>query len=623
MSGAAPFALLDDAAASAARPTSRLYADYVCTLRSDDPAQIDVFWAEVADAQRRGLEVVVLADYEWGVRLAGQPGRVGAPGALRVLLFKSCTRLDAAAVEAWLAQADTDAADAQPSAVAVRGVEAEVNALAFAGAVDRIHAAIRGGETYQANLTFGLSAEIAGAPVALYRRLRARQPVPFGALIALPPGDMDGVTHVLSLSPELFVRGEQGTLTARPMKGTAPRHADIASDLLAREQLANAKNRAENLMIVDLLRNDLGRIATTGSVRVPALFDIEAHPTLWQMTSTITATLAPRRGFADVLRALFPCGSVTGAPKHRTLAILQALERSPRGSYCGAIGWVDAPAADAACGDFCLSVPIRTMTLAPPRDGWRPARLPVGAGITLDSVAADEYAECLLKARFLTGMPTGLALIETMRAENGSVPLLHRHLARLVTSAHAFGIACDVARIAARVEAAARASVEGGPQRLRLLVPAHGEPGLQVDRLEALPAGTVRVAWSTTPVDADAWPLAHKTTLRGHYDRALRDAQARGLFDLLHVNHHGEVTEGARSNVFVRLDGQWLTPPLSCGVLPGAMRAELLSDPCWNAREAILRPADVARAECVVFCNALRGTLRASVDGFDGLPRKQ
>ncbi len=394
-------ALLDDCHATRGNPLSRVYAGFEREHRCVDPSRLDAVWAAVDTDLRAGLHAVLLADYEWGAKLmrAGHAAlRPDDASSLRVLMFRDLARLSSDDVDAWLAahggEGDSGVANLRPS----------VDRPGFTRAIDRIHEAIRNGETYQVNYTYRLHGDAHGSPVALYRRLRARQPVAFGALI-VPPDDGRGTTHVLSRSPELFLRHDAGLLTARPMKGTAPRIAAPESDSeTARLLQLDIKNRAENLMIVDLLRNDLGRVAQTGSVKVPALFAIEPYATLFQMTSTVTARVRPEVGFAELLRAVFPCGSITGAPKHHTMELIAGLETTPRGLYCGAIGWVDAPEGDARIGDFCLSVAIRTLTLGAEAGGLRPARLGIGAGIVLDSRADDEFEECLLKARFLTGL---------------------------------------------------------------------------------------------------------------------------------------------------------------------------------------------------------------------------
>jgi para-aminobenzoate synthetase/4-amino-4-deoxychorismate lyase len=401
------FALLDDCTASAAAPTSRLYRGFLREHRCDDPRTLDEVWAAAQRDLSDGGHALVLADYEWGARLhrAGDARLAPADGgALRFLIFAELEHLSAAEVDVWLQTQDADAHDGQPAGILAP--RASVDRAAFDAAIARIHAAIGEGETYQVNYTYRLDFDAFGSPVSLYRRLRGRQPVAFGAFIALPPGP--GPSHVLSCSPELFLRHRAGRLVTRPMKGTARRTAVAEGDSeLARLLAEDIKNRAENLMIVDLLRNDLGRIARVGSVRVPALFSVEPYATVFQMTSTVEAELPEATGFPAILRALFPCGSITGAPKHRTMQLIAELESTPRGLYTGSIGWIDAPGPEcpqAACGDFCLSVAIRTLTLTPAGCGLHRGRMGVGAGIVIDSTAAEEFEECVLKARFLTGL---------------------------------------------------------------------------------------------------------------------------------------------------------------------------------------------------------------------------
>lgn len=610
------FALLDDRDATRERPTSRLYEGWVREHRCTDPALLDATWAQVEADQRQGLHAVLLADYEWGARLL-QAGHAALPAddgsALRVLMFRSLRHLSRDEVDAWLAGQE---GQAEPGAAGVAGLQASVDHDAFVAAIGRIHEAIRAGETYQVNYTYRLTGEAYGSPLALFRRLRQRQPVSYGALI-VTGSDNDGEA-VLSCSPELFLRHEAGLFTARPMKGTAPRIAaptrgPEGDSETARLLQQDIKNRAENLMIVDLLRNDLGRIAQTGSVQVPALFSIEPYTTLFQMTSTVQAR--PRDGLRlpDVLRATFPCGSITGAPKHHTMELIAGLESTPRGLYCGAIGWVDAPAPGATLGEFCLSVAIRTLTLGAQRGGLRPARLGVGAGIVLDSVADDEYEECRLKARFLTGLPPGFELFETMRFEPGSgLQHLPRHLARMRASAQALGFVFEEAAVLAALEPLP--SLLAGPSRVRLALAHDGRLQLSHGPLAPLPQpGPVGLLVSPHRLP-DHQPLAaFKTTLRAHYDAGVREAEAVGGFDSLFFTQDGRLVEGGRSSVFIQLAGQWCTPPLADGALPGVMRGVLLDDPAWAATERTLSLADLQAAEAIVVCNALRGALPAQL----------
>lgn len=598
------FALLDDCDASDADPRSRLYSRHVTTLVCEDAAQLPVMLAQMQDSLRKGLHAVGLFSYELGTHMHGISTREHAQPLAQLLLFARCDRLSAAEVEQWLAQQE---GASTPSGIAQ--LSASVGEQQFADAIARIHAYIEAGDTYQVNYTYRMRFDAYGSPLALYRRLRARQPAPYGALITLP----DGRT-VLSLSPELFIRHAQGVATARPMKGTAAASGEPQQDAVRAQALAaDPKNRAENLMIVDLLRNDLGRIAKFGTVHVPQLFRVDRYSSVLQMTSTVQAHLREEVDLADIFAALYPCGSITGAPKRRTMQIIDELELDARGLYTGAIGWFDAPAAGKAIGDFCLSVPIRTLTLEKFRGGVRRGELGVGAGIVHDSVADDEFAECRLKAGFLTGLPHEFELIETMHAtrEHG-----YRHLAlhmqRLQASAAYFGFTCDADAIQEKLRTACADIAEGMEYRLRLSLNAGGVFAIQAAPLTPL-ATPVRILLAQDARRSDDLFLRHKTTVRAAYDAAWRAAEAQGAFDMVFCNERGELTEGGRSSLFLKLDGCWYTPPLSAGVLPGVMRAVLLADPAWNAQERRLFPDDLRRAEQVMICNALRGALPATL----------
>ena len=624
-------ALLDDRDASHERRTSRAYSGFVREHRCTDPATLAATWVDVDADLRRGLHALLLIDYEWGAKLlqAGHHALVpDEASALRVLMFSHCATLSRDEADRWLDDLDAAVADDTDlrDAAGVMNLEASVDKPAFTQAIQRIHDAIRAGETYQVNYSYRLHGQAYGSPVQLYRRLRALQPVAYGAYIQLPCGDgkpaRDGeTTHVLSCSPELFLRHDQGLLTARPMKGTASRTFTPEADSeTARHLSLDEKNRAENLMIVDLLRNDLGRIAQTGSVQVPDLFAIEPYSTVFQMTSTVQARVRPEVDFPALLRAVFPCGSITGAPKHHTMDWIARLESTPRGLYCGAIGWVDAPRGDARLGSFCLSVAIRTLTLGAESQGLRPARLGIGAGIVLDSRADEEFEECRLKARFLTGLPPGFELFETMRATRGiGVAHLDLHLTRLGRSAQALGFAFDRDAARWRIESQLRSLADAPHEhhRLRLSLAHDGRLQLTQAPLAELPAGTDGAAVSLL-ISAHRLPnvrplSAHKTTLRRRYDEGVQAAERVGAFDSLFFTEDGRLVEGGRTSVFLKLEGRWYTPPVSDGALPGVMRGLVLADPRWQAAERRLGAADLARAEALMACNALRGTLSARV----------
>jgi para-aminobenzoate synthetase / 4-amino-4-deoxychorismate lyase len=598
-------------------PRSRLYTGHLGTLRCDDIGQ----WPQVLEQMRaalaRGEYAVTLCAYELGAALLdiGTVAPAGAPLA-QILLFKDCASLTSAEVGDWLAARSFPIE--RPAGIA--NIRANIDRKAFDAALARIHDYIEAGDTYQVNYTYRLRFDAFGGIHALYARLRGRQPVPYGALVRLEDG-----SAILSLSPELFVRHQDGVLTARPMKGTAPAAppAQAAENILRATVLAaDPKNRAENLMIVDLLRNDIGRIARTGSVKVPALFEVHRYSSVLQMTSTVTAELCEEATLADIFDALYPCGSITGAPKRRTMEIIGELEPDPRGIYTGAIGWFD-PDKNGKVGDFCMSVPIRTLALAAPDgvDGVRRGEMGVGAGIVFDSDPAGEYAECQLKARFLTGLKNDFEIFETMYATpQGGVRHRARHLKRLAASAAYFGYAWDEAAANAYLDTACQMLADdalhpqapGAAYRLRLALGASGAFSVQHAPLAPL-TQPVRVLLADDATASGDIFLRHKTSVRARYDDAWRDAEAHGAFDTLFFNERGELTEGGRSSVFARIDGRWLTPALACGVLPGVMRGVLLDDPEWNASEAVITRAMLERAQDLVVCNALRGAMKATL----------
>ncbi|OFA05797.1 chorismate-binding protein [Duganella sp. HH101] len=618
------FALLDDASPEGAQTSdarSRLYTGHTGTLRCEHIGQWPQLLEQMQAALERGQYAVALCSYELGAELlelgaAAAPPPSPSPSApplAQILLFSHCAQLSPAEVGDWLASRSFPIE--RPSGIA--NIRANISQDAFSAALARIRGYIEAGDTYQVNYTYRLRFDAFGSIHALYARLRGRQPVPYGALVGLEDG-----SAVLSLSPELFVRHENGVLTARPMKGTAPAAppAESTENILRGTTLAaDPKNRAENLMIVDLLRNDIARVAQTGSVEVPALFEVHRYSSVLQMTSTITARLRGDATLADIFNALYPCGSITGAPKRRTMEIIRELEPDPRGIYTGAIGWFDPVKDEGKVGDFCMSVPIRTLTLQAPAspNGTRLGEMGVGAGIVFDSDAREEYAECQLKARFLTGLQNDFEIFETMHATRADgVRHRERHLKRLAASAACFGYAWDAAAAGAYLDTACAMLEADTGYRLRLALNAAGAFSVQHAPVAPL-AEPVRVLLAPDTTEAGELFLRHKTSNRSRYDAAWREAEAQGAFDTLFFNERGELTEGGRTNVFVRIEGRWLTPPLACGLLPGVMRSVLLDDPQWKASEAVITRAMLEAAEEIVVCNALRGAMRAVLASQD------
>jgi para-aminobenzoate synthetase/4-amino-4-deoxychorismate lyase len=481
----------------------------------------------------------------------------------------------------------------------------------YAAQIDAIHEWIRAGDAYQLNFTVPYALEAHGSIAALYARLRVRQPVEYGAFIHAQPDH-----RILSFSPELFFRideeNNERRITTRPMKGTAARGRTTQEDRERAEWLRNdAKNRAENLMIVDLLRNDLGRLAKFGTVRTENMFAVERHSTLWQMTSTVTGDLRRDARFSDIFRALFPCGSITGAPKVRAMQLLAQLEEQPRGVYTGAIGFFSPQ-------QTVFSVAIRTLEMHGSRGS-----MGVGSGIVIDSVAAEEYAECQLKAQFLRDEEYALNanspvsekffLIETMLWDSG-IPLLGLHLERLTDSAEYFGFPCDRAEIKAAIEGHAKTFSGGEQRKVRLLLNADGELKIESDvlRLVSQRSGA-RVCIASERMDSSVKWLYHKTTRRVAYMLAYMQAAEKGYDDVLFLNERGEVTEGAISNIVVEKDGRMFTPPVTCGLLPGVYRRHLL-ETRGNIAERVLMLDDLRNADTVYICNAVRGLRKVRIE---------
>ena len=458
-----------------------------------------------------------------------------------------------------------------------------INEDTYIKAVNRIKSLILDGDCYQVNFTFPLEFDWFGPPLALYARLREQQPVRYGGFVG------DARQGLVSLSPELFVERRADRLVTRPMKGTAPRSAPP-------DQLRHsAKDCAENLMIVDLLRNDLGRVADPGSVVVDRLFDIEAYPTLWQMVSEVSANVGGR-SFGEILRALFPCGSITGAPKIRAMQIAAELESRERGIYTGALGWL------APDGDFRLNVAIRTLDLGTDGHG----RLGLGSGIVADSQPAAEWQECLLKSRFLRDCDPGLKLIETLRRDGGVYPMWAGHLSRLKRSAAYFGFPLDEPLLLSELGR----QPSRGTWRVRVTLDKAGAIDVEAVAFDSAPPGLRLAAMAEQAIDSRDVLRRHKTTVRPLYDAALRSLPADSpVFDLVFLNERGELAEGARSTIFVERDDVLLTPPLASGALPGVLRAHLLAT--GKAREAVLWPDDLAGGFWLG--NALRGLVRVEL----------
>jgi para-aminobenzoate synthetase/4-amino-4-deoxychorismate lyase len=583
---------------------SYLFLHPIETIVAHTPGELPQVFTRIESALRQGFHVAGFFSYECGTHFGRSVGNSVEVGELPLAwlgVYRSPFVFDHAQ-----GRFEGQAPELFPTIPSAPGAEISSQSIALEIAPEEYRAKILGikeyiaaGDTYQVNFTDRVSFPVQAAPSALYAALSRQQSVAYGAFLNVAG------QHILSFSPELFFRIDGGRIVTRPMKGTMARGLDAVEDRQAALRLQNdEKNRAEHVMIVDLLRNDLGRICQTGSVVVEDLFSVEKYETLLQMTSTIAGQLRPGVGYYEIFRCMFPCGSITGAPKLRTMEIIRELERRPRGIYSGAIGFIS-PGGSAA-----FNVAIRTLTM---KDGV--AQMGVGGGIVADSDPRDEYRECQLKAAFLTRARPEFQLIETMLWEK-EFRLLSLHLDRLEASAAFFDFGFDREAVVERLRELSTSFEDGTRQRVRLLLDAKGEITLSHSELQT-ESGSVRVKLSEQTTSSTDVFLHHKTTQREFYDRELAAARAEGFDEVLFTNEKGEVTEGAISNLFIERAGSLLTPPLVCGLLPGVYRRHLL-ETRTDAEERVLTLADLETADAVLLCNSVRG-LRA-IESITGLP---
>ena len=592
------FALLDDAV----RDCATLYDDYVESrfLQADTLHGLDGL---LQQGWQRGLHVVLWADYAFGhplQHLSPQPD-----ACLALHWFRKCETV--AEPEKWLQSRYPDHAPAGISTPTSHTGKAD-----YLHAVGEIQAAIARGDTYQINYTTRLQLQSYGHPAQLYRRLR--QPVPYAALAHLPDHKQQ-TGWTLSFSPELFVNiASDGLITTEPMKGTAPVLGDGGDEARAQALQADPKNRAENIMIVDLLRNDLGKIATTGGVRVPAPFQVRRFGSVWQMTTAIEAQAKPHTSAADIFRAAFPCGSITGAPKRMSMQIIDALETSPRGLYTGSIGYLK-PCPSGLGFEGALNVVIRTLQLKPLSDGLYQGTYGVGSGIVADSEAEAEYIECQWKAHFLNALAPEFGVFETLRAEGGQCALLSLHLERLQQAADALNLRLPP-DAAPQIGRYLQALPDAWPYRVKALL---NSDGLHLSHAACAPLHGAQYAL----IAPQALPLhdylrRFKTTRRAAYDAGWQQAEQQGAFDSLFFNTEGCLLEGGRSNVFVRFGSEWHTPPLDLDILNGVMRRAVLADSqhylnTAHIFERRITQAQLRQADEIVLCNALRGLIRVEL----------
>lgn len=586
---------------------SFLYEGPERLVRADGPDDVGAAFEAIEEGLAQGLYAAGWVAYEVGYllepRLRALFPAEGAGPLVWFGLFARRKVLRGAELEAfWEARAGQGTFEIDVG-------EPAVDKADYLSMLARIQDYLAAGDVYQVNYTFPIPVSLSGDIFAAYKALRAAQPVEYGACIVAPDH------YVASYSPELFVKKQGGTLTAKPMKGTARRGRYVQEDRVSAQDLASdEKSRAENLMIVDLLRNDLSRLAEPGSVEVESLYDVETYPTVLQMTSTIAAKARDGLTLSDLFKGLFPCGSVTGAPKIRAMEIIRELEDRPRGLYTGAIGHIEPG------GDFCFNVPIRTLVL----DETGRGVFATGSGIVADSRPEAEFEECMLKARFLESASSPPELIETIlwrrpgSESGGGYWLLEHHLSRLSGSASYFGYPCEEKEIRAALEDFAASLVPQISWRVRILLAPSGafsitaspiampKPGSKTDSRSAVQTFVI----SHCRTESSNPYLFHKTTHRRFYDDAYAaQAAPYGHIDVVFLNERGEITEGSRSNIFARIGEKICTPPIDCGVLAGTFRASLLEDSAQNVCERILTLDDLKTAEQLFLGNSITGLI--------------
>lgn len=585
------FVLLDNS--TSLQAVSKLFEKPVEIIRADAPEDVEAALATLQAGIARGLYAAGFFSYELGYLLEPKlthllPERRKVPF-LWFGLYSAPREMTGAEVQGWL----TEEAIGNPT---LGELAHSWDSVSYLKRFEEVQKNIRSGDIYQLNLTFKAKFNLQGSPLALYRDLRLKQRVAYAGLV-----DTGDVT-ILSASPELFIDLHDRVIETRPMKGTAPRAGTPEGEAEVRHGLStDIKNRAENLMIVDLMRNDLGRIADLGSVTVTDLFTIETFKTLHQMTSGVRAHLKDGVGIRDILKAIFPPGSITGAPKIRAMELIRELETEARGVYCGAIGNFSPD------GSAQFNVVIRTAVI----DRKGAGEMGIGSGIVADSDGPKEYAECLLKMKFLTDPVRRFELIETMLYVPGDgVWLRGYHLTRLAASAAYFGYVYDAAKVRDAIDRAI-AEEPGKRLRVRLLLDEDGAvTATATPQPESAADAVMRYVISDTRVNSGDLFLYHKTTRRELYDREWKHySETLGADEVIYLNENGELAEGSRTTIFVEHNGKLLTPRLAAGLLPGTLRAALIDE--GRAVEAALTIEDVNAASAIYLGNSVRGLIRA------------
>ncbi len=583
----APFVFLETASFDKENKTSFLFTDFKKILTFNHGDDIEAFFGKAESFLRKGYWLSGYFSYEFGYYLEPALYHLRQKSGFPLAWIGVCKK----PLTIGRGPYRSDSKDRELSHT-IKNIKPNITRREYFSKIEKIKKYIENGLTYETNFTFKLKFDFRGDILDLYLSLRGAQPTSYMALINT------GKNRIISLSPELFFRREGRKIVTRPMKGTCSRGFTLKEDVDNRVLLKTSKKiKAENLMIVDLLRNDLGRVCER--VKASKLFEIEKHPTLYQMTSTVEGRLRADAGIEDIFSSLFPSGSVTGAPKIKTMEIIKELEKEPRGIYTGAIGYISPRR------NSCFNVAIRTVSLKSGK-----GEMGVGGGIVYDSLEGSEYDEALLKAKFFVEEPRRFSLIETMRwEEEKGYYLLGLHLKRLRNSCRYFSIPLDFKSLDASLKRSGKGMVSGD-WRVRILVNQRGEISTEKEPLEKIET-PVKVKISSQKINPDNVFLYHKTTRRDLYDKERGKALGKGFFETLFSNTKGEMTEGAITNIFVLKKCKLYTPPVKCGLLGGVLREHLLRE--GRAEEKTIYLKDILDADKVYIGNSVRGLLEAGI----------
>lgn len=594
------FALLEDTRAFANGNGSFLFMEPVEQIVAYDRNEIEPALRVIDRARQSGKYLAGYISYEAGYHFVDKQNfknkktpQANNQPLIHFCIFSRCIRLTNEQADNLIARTVAQ------EVCAVFEFDLSESKDRYMSNLEKIHHYIREGDTYQVNHTLKYRFKYEGSALALYRELRKRQPVEYAAFLNFPEN------YILSLSPELFIRKTGRVLESKPMKGTARRGGTEREDEQIIQSLKNdPKIQSENVMIVDLIRNDIGRLAEPGSVQVENLFEVQTFKTLHQVISTIKGNVDEHISIFDIVANLFPCGSITGAPKIRTMEIIEELEADTRGVYTGAIGYI------MPNNDFCFNVPIRT--IVSPGEGR--AEMGIGSGIIFEADAEEEYKECLLKSKFLTDINDQFQLIEAIlfNADADYFVNLNEHLARLKQSASIFGFACDPERVISVLIASTKKLVSG-LYKARLLLYKNGEIEVNLSGVKQDIPARREVLISRERSNSQSIFLRHKTTMRKTYDTAYAQASAKGAYDVIFFNEKEQLTEASRHNLFVEKSGILFTPTVSSGLLPGVYRDSLICSDRYTVIEKELYYDDLIAADRIYLTNAIRGLVEVKL----------